>query len=80
MELDNHIETYRRLYGWTRWELANKIGMSEPTVLNIERNGTMPKISTVFKIAEVFKVPVGEIYFKKGKPPKLRMPDNFLSE
>ena len=58
------IRDYRKLYGMTQQELANKIGVTKCTIANYE-NGrvSLAKIpnSTLQKLADVFEVPVERI-------------------
>lgn len=58
------IRDYRKLYGMTQQELADKIGVTKCTIANYE-NGrvSLAKIpnSTLQKLADVFEVPVERI-------------------
>lgn len=53
----------------TQQELADRIGMSRQTVAAIEQNKYSPSLEAAFRIAEVFGVPIGEVFhWKAGQP------------
>ncbi len=78
MELENQVERYRKIHELTRREFAMKVGVSRTTVYAIEENRCFPKINVVYKIANLFKIPVEEVFFPKGKQPPLRIPEDIL--
>jgi len=46
----------------TQQELADKIGVTRQTVNAIEANKYSPSLEVAFKIAEVFGVPLNEVF------------------
>ncbi len=46
----------------TQQELADKIGVTRQTVNAIELNKYSPSLEVAFKIAEVFGVPLNEVF------------------
>ena len=53
----------------TQQELADRIGMTRQTVAAIEQNKYSPSLEAAFRIAEVFGVPIGEVFhWKAGRP------------
>jgi putative transcriptional regulator len=46
----------------TQQELADKIGVTRQTVNAIELNKYSPSLEVAFKIAEVFRVPLNEVF------------------
>lgn len=49
----------------TQQELADRIGMTRQTVAAIEHGKYSPSLEAAFRIAEVFGVPIGEVFFWK---------------
>jgi putative transcriptional regulator len=54
----------------TQQDLADRIGMTRQTVAAIEQNKYSPSLEAAFRIAEVFGVPIGEVFFWKAEQPK----------
>ena len=78
MELDNNIRLYRRLNNWKRGDLAKLVGISESTLYKMEKKDVIPKITTVYKIAEVLGIPLEDVYFKPDNRPKIKIPEALL--
>lgn len=54
----------------TQQELADRIGMTRQTVAAIEQNKYSPSLEAAFRIAEVFGVPLGDVFqWKAGRLP-----------
>jgi putative transcriptional regulator len=54
----------------TQQDLADRIGMTRQTIAAIEQNKYSPSLEAAFRIAEVFGVPIGEVFqWKSGAPP-----------
>ena len=49
----------------TQAELAAKIGVTRQTVLAIEAAKYPPSLELAFRIAEVFDVPLGEVFMRE---------------
>jgi putative transcriptional regulator len=78
MKLEHQIPLYRRLFDWTQTDLAKKIGVSTSTIYLLERNEVIPKITTVYKLAEALNIPLDEVFYPVGKKPKVRIPEELL--
>jgi len=46
----------------TQLELAEKAGASRQTIMALEANKYTPSLEMAFRIAEVFGVPIGEVF------------------
>ena len=46
----------------TQLELAEKAGISRQTVVALEANKYTPSLEMAFRIADVFNVPIGEVF------------------
>lgn len=59
VEIGLKIAYYRKLYGYTQEQLAEKIGLSSKYLSNIETPSMIQPISlkTLFAIADVFQIP-----------------------
>jgi len=60
--MKNNIKIYRAMYELTQEQLAEKIGVSRQTVLAIESNKYLPSLGLAFKIADLFKKKVEDIF------------------
>ncbi len=63
--MNNNLKYIRRAkeYDLTQSELAEKTGLSQMTIVNIEK-GKSPNLETAIKLAKFFKMPVEEIFFE----------------
>ena len=62
--IGNHIRRLRFEQGeMTQAALAEKIGVTRQTVNAIEQNKYSPSLETAFRIAEVFGVGIGEVFY-----------------
>ena len=66
--ITNNIRTLRFFAGeMTQLELAEKIGASRQTILNIEAGKYTPSLDMAFRIADAFGVAIGEVFdYRKG--------------
>lgn len=60
--MKNNIKVYRAMCRLTQEQLAEKIGVSRQTVLAIESNKYLPSLGLAFKIADLFKVKVEDVF------------------
>jgi putative transcriptional regulator len=52
----------------TQQQLADAIGMTRQTIAAIEQNKYSPSLEAAFRIAEVFGVPIGDVFqWKAGE-------------
>lgn len=62
-DVTNRIRTLRFHHGeMTQQELAERIGVSRQTVNAIEGSKYSPSLEVAFRIAEVFDVPLEEVF------------------
>jgi transcriptional regulator with XRE-family HTH domain len=59
--LGRNVSRIRKLTAWTQEELAQRIGVEPETVSRVERGATVPSLSTLEKIAEVFGTTLTEV-------------------
>ncbi|MDO6619431.1 MULTISPECIES: helix-turn-helix transcriptional regulator [unclassified Shewanella] len=61
--ISNAIRTLRFLNGeMTQKQLAELIGVTRQTVMAIESNKYSPTLEVAFKIAEVFELPLDQVF------------------
>lgn len=58
----NRIKVLRAERNWTQEALATKAGISRQAVISIEKYKYTPSLELAFKIAEVFQVPIDEVF------------------
>jgi putative transcriptional regulator len=62
-EISNHIRRLRFDHGeMTQEELANRVGCTRQTIIAVEAGKYVPSLSLAFQIAEVFGVPLEEVF------------------
>ena len=62
--MKNILPDLRARNGWTQVELAARLGVSRQTVIAIETGRYDPSLPLAFAIADVFKLPVEEIFLR----------------
>ena len=61
--ITNNIRTLRFFAGeMTQLELAEKAGASRQTIIALEAGKYTPSLEMAFRIADVFGVPIGEVF------------------
>lgn len=61
--IGNNIRTLRFFAGeMTQLELAERVGASRQTILNIEAGKYTPSLDLAFRIADAFDVQIGEVF------------------
>lgn len=60
--LINNIRTMREQRGWTQEHLASLVQVSRQTINSLEAGRYKPSIVLALKLAQVFKVPLEEIF------------------
>ncbi len=68
-KLYNRVEVLRRDKGFSRKDLAEKIGVNFQTVGYLEREEYNPSLDLAFRISEVFELPIEKIFSTKVLPP-----------
>lgn len=65
--MKNKLKVYRAMHELTQEQLADKIGVSRQTVIAIESNKYLPSLGLAFKMAQLFKVKVEDIFIQEGE-------------
>jgi putative transcriptional regulator len=60
--LTNQIKVYRAMHNWTQEELAQRVGVTRKTINTIENGKFVPSAYLAIKIAQVFGVPVEDVF------------------
>ncbi|MBP6989739.1 helix-turn-helix transcriptional regulator [Candidatus Shapirobacteria bacterium] len=60
--MKNKIKIFRTMSNLTQEQLADKVGVSRQTVVAIESDRYLPSLGLAFKIAQLFKVNIEEIF------------------
>lgn len=66
VQVGGKIAELRKSHNMTQLELADKLGISFQAVSNCERGNSMPDISKLPEIAELFSVSIDEILGKRN--------------
>lgn len=74
--LSQNLKKYRKLKGWSQFELAEKAEISEQTVNSIEGLRLWPSDKTLAKIANVLEVEMYRLFV----PQKLTLQSEAISE
>jgi putative transcriptional regulator len=65
--ISNHLRDLRAARGMTQQELADAIGVTRQTVIAIEGDKYSPSLETAFRIAEVFGIPLEQVFQYEGR-------------
>ena len=60
--IHNRIKEYRARFGMSQAELAARVGVRRETIGNLEKGRYNPSLVLAWHIAEVFGVPIEEIF------------------
>jgi len=58
----NKLKVYRAMRNFTQEELAQKLGVSRQTIIAIENNKYLPSLPLAFKISQLFKINIEDIF------------------
>lgn len=61
-QIDNNIRLLRFGRDMTQAELADLVGVTRQTIVAIEQNKYSPSLEVAFRIAQVFKLPLTEVF------------------
>ena len=64
--MKNKLKIQRAIHDLTQAELAEKIGVSRQSINAIEKNKYVPSTVLALKLAQLFKIPVEEIFILEG--------------
>lgn len=59
---ESSIHVWRAKSRMTQQELADKVGVSRQTIIQLERNRYNPSLLLAHDIADIFEVPIEEIF------------------
>lgn len=62
MPLKNQVKEYRETCNLSQTDLGKIVGVSRQTVSSIERGDYHPSVVVALKIAQLFEVPVEEVF------------------
>ena len=65
--MKNRLKVLRAERDWTQADLAGQLDVTRQTVNAIEKGKYDPSLPLAFKIAEVFEMPIEQIFF----PPRM---------
>jgi putative transcriptional regulator len=65
--MKSKVRQLRTERGWSQGHLAERLGVSRQTVNFIENERYEPSLSLSFKIAQLFRQPIEEIFFPNGQ-------------
>jgi len=60
--MKNKLRELRAAREWSQSDLADKLGVSRQTINAIETERYDPSLPLAFKVAQLFKVPIEEIF------------------
>ncbi len=60
--MKNKLKVYRAMHDYTQQDLADKIQVSRQTINTIEKGKYVPSTLLALKMAEVFQVPVLDLF------------------
>lgn len=58
----NNLERYRELRGWSQRDLADVLGVSQPTIQRAEKEDPSAKLETYKKCAEALGVTLADLF------------------
>jgi len=64
--MKNRLRELRAMRAWSQSELADKLGVSRQTINAIETGKYDPSLPLAFKMAQLFKLPIEDIFDSKG--------------
>lgn len=64
--LKNRVKELRARFNLTQGDLAEKTGVTRQTIVSLEKGSYTPSLLLAMNIAEVFKEPIEQIFYKEG--------------
>lgn len=62
--MKNNLKVLRAMRDWSQQDLADRLGVSRQSVNAIEKGRYDPSLPLAFTIADVFELPIEEIFSK----------------
>ena len=66
-QFESKIHVYRATKRMTQQELAELVGVSRQTIMQLERNRYNPSMLLAYSIAKVFEVTIEDLFDFKGE-------------
>ena len=63
--LKNRVKELRAKFNLTQGDLAEKTGVTRQTIVSLEKGSYTPSLLLAMNIAEVFKEPIEQIFYKE---------------
>lgn len=63
--MDNRVKQLRALHNMTQQQLADRIHVTRQTIVALEKGSYIPSLLLAMNIAELFELPIEQIFFKK---------------
>ena len=64
MDINKKIEALRYQRGWSMYELAQEMGVTQSTLTSIMKRGNPPKIDTLERICEAFGISLAQFFIE----------------
>ena len=62
--MKNKLRVLRAERGWSQEELGRRVGVSRQAINAVERDKFDPSLPLAFKLADLFKIPIEDIFFR----------------
>ena len=62
--VNNRLRELRGQHGWSQQQLAERLGVSRQSVNAIETGKYDPSLPLAFRIADIFAMPIEEIFLR----------------
>lgn len=63
--LKNRVKELRARFNLTQGDMAEKTGVTRQTIVSLEKGSYTPSLLLAMNIAEVFKEPIEQIFYKE---------------
>ena len=67
MDIHKKLKELMKNRGWSEYRLSKECGLSESTLANIFKRGTMPSISTLETICDAFGITLSQFFCEGEK-------------
>ncbi len=62
MDIIGRIDELMRLYGWSDYRLSQESGISQSTIANMRRRGSIPSVLTIETICKAFGITLSQFF------------------
>jgi putative transcriptional regulator len=67
MGLTNRVKELRAKHRFTQNDLAERVDVTRQTIVALEKGSYIPSLLLAMKIAQVFQLPIEEIFFMEDE-------------